>query len=235
MDTIIYIILVPMVYLSFFIFIAGTAARVIGILRRPKFTQTLQMYPEKKPAWLWSILDTFLFPNVRKTNPILWICLIVFHLFLLLIILGHLELIKDFQFLQIVPHEIFLGGGYVGLVLSVVLLFFLFRRFIAPTKNLSVPEDYFLLILIFLTVIFGSEMDWARRWYGYGEMGVPEYRNYIMSLITLKPDISDVTMYGHSFMFVLHIFFANIFLMIFPFSKIMHAFFAIPLNKIRRG
>jgi hypothetical protein len=42
-------------------------------------------------------------------------------------------------------------------------------------------------------------------------------------------------MSGHSFMLVLHVFFANLFLMFFPFSKIMHSFFALPMNKLRRG
>jgi len=234
-DTIIYLILVPMVYLAFFVFVIGIIFRVIAILRRPKFEQTLRIYPEKSPSWLWGLVDAFMLPGVRRSHPFFWVLLMLFHICFLLLIAGHLELIKEFSFLQIVAHEVFLGGGYVGLILSIVLLLFLFRRFISPTKNLSVPEDYYLLILLFLAVIFGSQMDWARRWYGYEEIGLEAYRTYLWSLFVLKPDIADVTMFGHSFMLVLHVFFANIFLMMFPFSKIMHSFFAIPLNTLRRG
>jgi nitrate reductase gamma subunit len=159
-----------------------------------------------------------------------------FHVCLLLLLIGHLELIADFEVFQIIPHEVFLGNGIVGLVSAVCLLYLLFRRLISPVKDLSVPEDYYLLILLFLIVIFGSEMDWARRWYYYGEMTVEDYRTYLYSLLTLKPELPyAATFSGHSFMLVLHVFFANLFLMFFPFSQLMHTIFSIPMNKLRRG
>jgi nitrate reductase gamma subunit len=122
------------------------------------------------------------------------------------------------------------------LALCVALLFFLFRRFVTPNRELSVPEDYYLLILLFLTVLFGSEMDWARRWYEYSEVSADDYREYLSSLLYLRPAIpSGLESSGHSFMLVAHVFFANLFLMFFPFSKIMHSFFSLPMNKLRRG
>jgi nitrate reductase gamma subunit len=152
------------------------------------------------------------------------------------LIIGHLELFGEFSIVQIIPHEVFLGQGYVGLILAVALLYFLFRRFSSPVRDLSVPEDYYLLILLFLIVIFGSEMDWARRWYGYDGMTVEEYREYLMSLLLLQPYLPEtVTDSGHSFMLVLHIFFANLFLIFFPFSQSMHSFLSLPMNKLRTG
>ena len=125
---------------------------------------------------------------------------------------------------------------FLGLILSLSLLYFLFRRFVSPNRELSVPEDYYLLILLFLAVIFGSEMDWARNWYEYDGLTVDDYREYLSSLLFLRPVLSDSLLYaGHSFMLVLHIFFANLFLIFFPFSKIMHSFFSLPMNKLRRG
>ena len=236
METLIYFILVPMVYIAFAVFFIGTAIRLIKILREPKHPTTLQIFPEKKPVWLWALYDTFLFPSVRRHKPVLWVFLIFFHIGLLLLIVGHLELFEEFAIFQIIPHEVFLGQGYVGLILSIALLFFLFRRFLSPVRELSVPEDYYLLILLFLVVLFGSEMDWARRWYGYGEMVVDDYREYLMSLLYLKPELPyAVTDSGHSFMLVLHVFFANLFLLFFPFSQSMHSFLSLPMNKLRRG
>ena len=197
---------------------------------------TLQIYPEKNPKWLWALLDTFLLPTVRRHKPVLWVFLMLFHISFLLLIIGHLELIDEFRIIQVIPHEIFLGRGFLGLILSVALLFFLFRRFVSPYRELSVPEDYYLLILLFLTFLFGSQMDWARNWYGYDSLSVEEYRAYLSSLVHLRPELStDITYTGHSFMLVLHIFFANLFLMFFPFSQIMHSFIALPINKLRRG
>ena len=236
MLTIYYIILIPMVYLAFAVFLLGTLIRLVKLFKEPKHPTTLQIFPEKRPRWLWALHDTFLLPTVRRHNPLLWIFLMLFHLSFLLLIIGHLELIDEFRIFQIIEHEVFLGRGFVGLILSVSLLFFLFRRFVSPNRELSVPEDYYLLILLFLTVLFGSQMDWARSWYEYGEISVEDYREYISSLLYLKPELSsNLTLSGHSFMLVLHVFFANLFLIFFPFSKIMHSFLALPMNKLRRG
>jgi nitrate reductase gamma subunit len=232
-DTASYIVLVPMVYVAFAVFFLGTTVRLIKIFRQPKHPATLQIFPEKRPKWLWALHDSFLLPTVRRHNPVLWFFLMLFHGSLLLLIIGHLELFKEFRIIQIIQHEVFLGRGFIGLILCIALLYFLFRRFVSPNRELSVPEDYYLLILLFLTCLFGSEMDWARRWYDYTELGVEDYRMYMMSLLRFNPIMPTLT--GHSFMLVLHVFFANLFIMFFPFSKIMHSFFSLPMNKLRRG
>ena len=236
MEIVYYIILIPMVYVAFAVFFVGTGIRLVKLFREPRNPTTLQIFPDKRPRWMWALHDTFLLPTVRRHNPIFWVFLMLFHISFLLLIIGHLELLDDFRIFQIVQHEVFLGKGFVGLILSVSLLFFLFRRFASPNRDLSVPEDYYLLILLFLTVFFGSQMDWARRWYDYGNLSVVEYREYLSSLLYLKPHLSsDLTSSGHSFMLVLHVFFANLFLMFFPFSQVMHSFLSLPMNKLRRG
>ena len=236
MHTIYYIILIPMVYASFALFFVGIAVRLAKIFREPKNPTTLRIYPEKRHRWLWALHDTFLLPTVRRHNPVFWVFLMLFHLCFLLLIIGHLELIDEFSIFQVITHEVFLGRGFVGLTLSLCVLFFLFRRFTSPVRELSVPEDYYLLVLLFLTVFFGSQMDWARRWYEYGNLSVEDYRVYLSSLVSLRPQLSsEVTESGHSFMLVLHVFFANLFLMSFPFSQLMHSFLSLPMNKLRRG
>ena len=236
METLYYIILVPMVYVAFAIFFIGTTVRLIKIFREPKHPTTLQIYPEKKPKWLWALFDTFLFPTVRRHKLLLWIFLMAFHICILLLIVGHLELFGEIELLQMIPHEIFLGQGFVGLIATIALLYFLFRRFLSPVRELSVPEDYFLLILLFLVVLFGSQMDWARRWYFYETISVDQYREYLSSLLYFTPYLPEaLTESGHSFMLVLHVFFANLFLIFFPFSQLMHSFLSLPMNKLRRG
>ena len=236
MYTIYYLILVPMVYLAAAVFVLGTAVRLVKLFTGPQQATSLQIYPARKPALLFALSDTFLFPTVRRHKPVLWVFLVLFHLCLLLLIIGHLELLAEFDFLQIIPHEPFLGGGFVGLCAAICLLFFLLRRLQSPVKELSVPEDYYLLILLFLIVIFGSELDWARRWYYYEELMVDDYRAYLMSLLMLRPELpAAVTDSGHGFMLVLHVFFANLFLLIFPFTHTLHTFLALPANRLRRG
>ena len=236
MQTLYYIVLVPMVYVAFAIFILGTVIRLIKIFMTPPNPTTLQIYPEKRPSWLAALFDTFLFPTVRRHKPVLWFFLMVFHICLLLLIIGHLELFYDFEIFQIIPHEIFLGKGIVGLLSVICLLYFIFRRIQSPVKELSVPEDYYLLILLIIVVLFGSQMDWARRWYEYGELTVEDYRTYLLSLLYFRPELPyNLTFSGHSFLVVVHVFFANLFLIFFPFSQSMHSFLALPINKLRRG
>lgn len=236
MQTVMYFILVPMVYIALAVFLLGITYRVFTIWRQPKRPSTSPIYPPKNPKWLWALYDAFLFPTVLRHKPLLWLFLMSFHVCLFLLLIGHLELIVDIGIFQVVPHEIFLGNGFVGLILAVCLLYFLFRRFITPVKDLSIPEDYYLLILLFLIVIFGSEMDWARRWYDYGEMTVEDYRTYMVSLLLFKPELPySTTFSGHSFMLVLHVFFANLFMIVFPFSQLMHSILSLPMNKLRRG
>ena len=79
-------------------------------------------------------------------------------------------------------------------------------------------------------------MDWARRWYDYDVMGVDDYREYLVGLLTLNPELPSNLLYsGHSFMLVLHVFLGNLFLILFPFSQSMHSFLSLPINKLRRG
>ncbi|MDD2317529.1 MAG: respiratory nitrate reductase subunit gamma [Desulfobacterales bacterium] len=236
MQTLYYVILVPMTYLAFAVFFIGTGLRLFTIYRTPKYPAALQIFPEKHPGRLWAIHDAFLFPTIRKHNPILWIFLMVFHIGFFLLVIGHIELFRKFEIFQIIPHEVFLGRGFVGLILCLSLLFFLGRRFFSPVREISTPGDYFLLILLFLAALFGSQMDWARRWYGYDALLVENYRDYLLSLLYLKPALNFAVLNsGHTFMLVLHVFFANLFLMIFPFSKLMHAFTSVAMNKLRRG
>lgn len=236
METVYYLVLVPMVYAAFVVFVLGVVVKIVKLLQAPPHPTTLQIYPERRPRWLWALHDAFLLPTVRRHNPILWVFLMLFHIALLLLFLGHLELVREFKVFQIIEHEVFLGRGFVGLVLCIALIYFLFRRFVSPNREMSVPEDYYLLILLFLTVLFGSQMDWARTWYEYDGLTVDDYRTYLSSLLVLKPELPPgVTFSGHSFMLILHVFFANLFFMFFPFSKIMHLFFTIPMNKLRRG
>jgi nitrate reductase gamma subunit len=225
-----------MVYVAVLVFVVGVVVRILQWLRCPPLVAPSRIYPERHPAWFWALDDAFLFPTVRRHKPIQWFFLMVFHVCFVLLTIGHLELIREFEIFQIIEHQVFLGKGFVGLLLGVSLIYFLFRRFVSPNREMSVPEDYYLLILLLLTVLFGSQLDWARTWYEYDGLSVEDYRTYLSSLAHLKPKLpAGITFSGHSFMLVLHVLFANLFLMFFPFSKIMHSFFTIPMNKLRRG
>ena len=224
-----------MVYVSLTIFLGGVFWRVRSILARLAFAPSLAVYPRRKPGWLAALIDAFALPTVFRLNKPFWLGLILFHAGLGLLIIGHLELVGDFKLLQLWPHAVFLGKGFVVLTLLLCLVYFLGRRLVSPTKDISVPEDFYLLVLLFLCMLFGAQMDWARAWFDYSSLSLPDYRAYFRALFSFNPNLGSIPETGHGFMFVAHVFFANLILMVFPFSKFMHAMFGLALQKIRRG
>ena len=121
-------------------------------------------------------------------------------------------------------------------VLIVTTVYFLLRRFNSPVRGISIPEDYVLLILLFLTIIFGSHMNLASRYAETGfDITVNDFRIYLSSLAAFKPAVpEEISDSPHYVLMVLHIFFANLFLILFPFSKMIHSvfiFFALHLKR----
>lgn len=232
-----YFILIPMVYIALALFIIGMTLQGVRILFGLKYSLRTTVGPEKKPKLLGAIYETFVFPEVLRSHPVHWVFLMAFHVAFLLLILGHLELIGDIGVLQVVRHEVFLGGGAVGIVLFVALLFFLFRRFHSPVGEISEPQDYYMLLLLLGAVMFGSQLHLARKLFGYSSMGVEEYREYLCGILTFRPALPEVLTddcVGHSFLLVVHVFLANLFLMVFPWSNMMHSLLALPLARLRR-
>jgi len=237
LQTVYYIVLVPMLYTALAVFVAGSVWRTAQLILDWRRSVRTAVGPEKNPGFLLAAGDSCLFLTVARERPVRWLLLLLFHAALLLLLLGHAELIADIRFLQIVRHEVFLGGGVVGIVLFVGALYFLCRRFHAPLATISQPGDYYLLILFLLVVLFGSQLHLARRFFGYTTIGVDEYREYLVGIFTFRPALPEVlteNFVGHSFLLVLHVLLANLLLILFPWSKLMHALFAIPLARLRR-
>ncbi|MCX7678625.1 MAG: respiratory nitrate reductase subunit gamma [Spirochaetes bacterium] len=235
-DKIYYLIMIPMVYIAFATFIGGLIIKFIIVFRSKKLTGSYAIYPKSKYPLAAAIGESVIVPTAFKKQKLFWLMIIAFHIAFFLLFIGHLELIREFKILQIIPHDVFLGGGIVGIVLIVSVLYFLFRRFKSPWREISVPEDYVLLILLFLTFIFGSHMSLASR-YGIAgfDISVEAYRQYLSSLFTTSPAISQgILASPHYVLVVLHIFFANLFLMVFPFSKMIHSVFIFIAQFIKR-
>ena len=247
MATVYSLILGPMVYLTVGVFLAGTAGRVWRMLRSPAFGQSLAIHVPGQAGRkdmqggisvrLLAVRDALLLPTVLRHNAPLWAVLMLFHAGLAVLFLGHLELVADIPVLRSFPHGAFTGKGAVGLTVLFCLAYLGARRLGSPVRELSVPEDYLLLALLFLTALFGAQMSWARAWFGYETMTAADYRAWLQGLLVFRPEagLAGVAGAGHSFMLAAHVFLANVLLMVFPFSKLMHAMFTFALNAIRRG
>ncbi len=235
-DGIFYFITVPMVYLAFAWCLIGVAVRVGRMLGSPKHPFTLKIFPDKDHPVPGAAAGAFLMPTVRKHKPLFWFFLMLFHLGLFLLILAHLDLLPQ---IKIMPEdsEHMIGWGFVGVAVTVSVLYFLFRRFRTPVREVSVPADYLLLFLLFLVFMSGDIISWGNSWNGNGfVLTKQDFGAYLDSLIRFSwEDPRQLLEGSHYVVMVVHVFLANLFLMVLPFSKVMHAFFAVPLNAIRKG
>lgn len=235
-NSIYYFIMVPMVYVAFAILILGIIFKFCMVMFSPAIPGTLGVFPRKIPRGLGILKDSLLAPAAWKKNKVFWLIIMAFHVAFLLLILGHLELIREFKIIQVIPHEIFLGAGWVGITLMITTLYFLMRRFSSPVRGISIPEDFILLILLFLTIIFGSHMHLAARYSETGfDIQIADYRAYLSSLFDFRPAIpGEITDSPHYVLLVLHVLFANLVMIFFPFSKMIHSIFVFFSHKLKR-
>ncbi len=235
-DKVYYFIMIPMVYIAAATFILGLLSKFIIVLLSPKPAGTYAIFPKKRYRFIGAVGEALFVPTAFRKDMRFWLMIIAFHVAFFLLFIGHLELIREFAIFQIITHHVFLGGGIVGIVLIATVLYFLFRRLKSPWREISVPEDYIILLLLFLTFIFGSHMSLASR-YGIAGFDIPvdAYREYLSSLFTKNPTISQgILASPHYVLVVLHVFFANLFLMLFPFSKMIHSVFIFTAQLIKR-
>jgi nitrate reductase gamma subunit len=234
-DKILYVITVPMVYLAFACLVLGVIARIVKVLRSPAHPHTLKIFPERKAAPLVALWESFTMPTVRRKKPRFWIFLMLFHAGILVLILSHLDLLPQVKIMpKDSPHMI--GWGAVGVVVTVSVIYLLLRRFASPVREVSVPADYLLLFLLFLTAVTGDTISWGNSWSEDGfVITKQEFGTYLNGLLHFTFEDPAETLYGSHYVVVaIHIFLANLFMMVLPFSKIMHTFFAVALNRFRR-
>lgn len=233
-----YFAMVPMVYAAFAILIGGLFFKLAVVLFSKRFPGSLATYPKRLPKPIGVAAEAFAVPAAWKKDKVLWISIIAYHVAFVLLCIGHLELIQEFKVLQLIPHQVFLGAGSVGIILIITVLYFLFRRFKSPWREISVPEDFIFLILLFLTMFLGSHLHLSARFYAGGgafDIPVEAYREYLSSLVAFKPAVpSGIADSPHYVLVVLHIFLANLVLMMIPFSKVVHMVFAFLSLNLKR-
>lgn len=237
MDTFSFIVAGIMVYIAVAVFIGGMIYQITGWFRAPKSSVRLGLFPrpKTKTGRFFKVLkDSFIFPQSYSVDKATWIFAIVFHGALLAILLAHFRLVREFTplvkllGLDGLDSLSALGGKTLGIIIIFPVLFYLFRRFITPHKELSVPEDYFLVIILICIIAFGDHLRF------FGDFHVADYREYVQSLLVFKPYYPEAIASSSSrIVLSLHVMFVNILVIYFPFSKLMHIVGTFAANKVR--
>jgi nitrate reductase gamma subunit len=230
-----YGIMVPMVYFALLFCLVMIILRIVAIFRSPAQPYSLRIFPSAKKPGLAALADTFAMPQIRKHKPLFWVFLMLFHTAFLFLILGHLDILPSISLMPETSRHM-LGWGVVGVGVTLPLLYFLFRRFRSPNREITVPADYLLLILILFLCLFGDLMSWGNSWTANGfVMTKQDFAQYFDGLARFTFADPRLVLPGSHYHFaVIHVLLANVFFIVLPFSKVVHAFFAMPINLLRR-
>jgi nitrate reductase gamma subunit len=234
-DRIDYIIMVPLLYLSILALLAGIIWRIAVILRSPPPPYPLRLYPAPARPGLAALGDTFAMPQVRRHKPLFWVFLMIFHVGMVLLFLGHLDVLPRVNILPPDSRHM-LGAGAVGIAVTVSLIYFLGRRLRSPQRDISVFSDYLLLLLLLFLFLFGDMISWGNSWTAHGfVMTKQDFAKYFDGLLRFTfADPRAVLPGSHYHFAVIHVLLAETFFVVLPFSKIIHTFFSVPVNLLRR-
>jgi nitrate reductase gamma subunit len=226
-----------MVYIAVAVFIGGSIYRIVKWLRTPKSPVRQGMFPQPGSAagrFLKMGKDSFLFPQALDTDRWMWFFVFGMHLAGIGLFVGHLRLIFEFTPIYnavgpaVMENMASWVGGAIGIALFIAFTYFLLRRFKSPYRELSVPEDYLLLVLILLLVLLGDHLRLTQPF------ELSAYREYMSSLLHFKPDFpSVIALQPARWVLVGHIFTANLLLIYFPFSKLVHSIGGFAGNLLR--
>ncbi len=161
-------------------------------------------------------------PKLRYgSSKYLWLFGLVFHYSFLVIVVRHMRLFTDPMpffvpileftdgFLQIGAPPIYMSDLAI---LGGLLFLFSRRIFLPKIKYISLPADYFPLILIFSIAATGCLMRYLTR------VDVINIKHLAVGLASFHPSIIGEI----NPIFYVHIFLVSILLAYFPFSKLMH-------------
>jgi nitrate reductase gamma subunit len=230
-----YAIMAPLVYAALVFFVVALILRLAAILRSPGHPYQLAIYPASRRPLLAALRDTLGMPQVLRRAPLFWSFLVMYHLGIIALLLGHLDLFPALRILPAASRHM-LGAGLVGVAVTLPTFYFLGRRFFGETRKISTPGDYLLLLLLLFLFLFGDLMSWGNSWTASGfVMTKKDFSLYFASLARFSFVDPRTLLHGSHYHFVvIHVLLAELFLAVLPFTKIMHAFLALPVNALRR-
>ena len=159
-----------------------------------------------------------------RTSTLLWLGAMAFHWSLLVIGVRHLrfflEPLPDCIVVLIRVDSIFQGFfrllpvPYItDFLIFIALAYLFFRRVVYPqVRYISIPSDYFVLLLLGGIAVSGVLM---RVFY---KQDLVQVKEWVMAMLRFQPVLPK----GVTLFFYIHLFFVSFLAAYFPFSKLMH-------------
>lgn len=200
------------------VFLGGLSYRVLEWrkLAMPKIT----LYPAPEPGadTFWSVFKaTFFSPGLFKADRALWTGAWVFHVALVLILIGHVRVGMDFPAIWAaagINADIMSAtvGTTAGVVILLTAVFLTYRRFaFSRVQEISQGGDYFALFLLLAVILSGNAM----RFQGHFDLNLT--REYFAGLTRFQAPIPPLNGW-----FLAHFLLGQILFLYLPFSKLLH-------------
>lgn len=217
MDYFAYIVL-P--YVTIIVFVVGLFWRIRTWWAKPRAKAVL--FPAERSDTMMVAkvaADILFFAKTFRMSKSLWAMAFVFHVGLLLVIVGHIRTVIEPGFLwslfglgkQGIEDFSFGMGMIAGGILLAGAVLLLARRLTPTMRFLSIFQDYFVLALLVTIIFCGIGM---RLWV---PLHAEDIQAYTRSVLTLQPAVEI-----HNPFFLWHVFLAEILIMYLPFSKLVH-------------
>lgn len=218
-------VLSGILYFSLIVFALGVLRRVVRYATTPaplKIPTTPA--PTTRSGVVWRLgREVVLFESLFKASKWTWLFGWLFHAGLFLVLLTHLRYFTE----PVWAWVAFIAGlgPYAAIMMVVGLSGLLARRFLVDrVRYISAPSDY--LMLVFLLSIAGSGL--AMRYWLHAD--IVQVKQFALGLLSF-----DFAALAFNPVLLIHLFLVAVLLLIFPFSKLLHApglFFSPSRNQV---
>lgn len=210
-------------YIAGTVFLVGVTYRIMAWCKvSVPFQLTLFPAPRDGAGRVVAVgTELLLFKSLYRNDKFLWLWAWLLHISLAIVIAGHVIgiyfLMNQFTLIGLTPAEsqamsAVLGTTF-GILLMAAIIVLFYRRLSDPeVKRLSDPADFIDLLFLLAIVITGNHMRLPTV-----HVDLPAIKGYIGGLLTLSP-----TPIPENWIFISHFVLVNLFLIYFPFSKMIH-------------
>lgn len=218
-------VLSAILYGTLIIFILGTLKRVwrYATTPAPLKIPTTPAPTTRSGVALRLAREVVLFESLFKASKWTWLFGWLFHAGLFLVLLSHLRYFIEPVWLWVAILSQF--SPYFGMIMLFGLAGLLARRFLVDrVRYISAPSDY--LMLVFLMAIAGSGLA-MRYWF---RADIVQVKEFALGLFAFEFGFLNF----HPILLT-HLFLVAVLLLIFPFSKLLHApglFFSPARNQV---
>jgi nitrate reductase gamma subunit len=202
-----------LLYLAFLVLLLGVGYKVYDFARTPAPLKIPVAPAPPTPAGVVLRMgrEVVFFESLFRSNLWTWVLGWLFHLSLVLVLVRHLRYFIEPVWFWVALAQPF--GLYASLAMIAALAGLLARRlFVERIRYISVPSDHLMLVLLLLISLSGALMSFITH------TDVIGAKAFMLGLMRFdwQPLPSDAVLY-------LHLLLAALLLLVFPFSKLLHA------------